>query len=327
MPHEHPAHSVAPDHLPDQTVPLVRLLMLIGFIIAGTCVGLFVVAILMPVLWNIPITDLPRFTAKPTTYPHGRDVMLALQAVPHALSFTVAPLLMLYATLPRRAWREWAGRQKQISGTNVLAGIALTLVSVPLMSWVIEWNANLHLPPALADLDHWMRAREDELREVTRLLAQMKSPVDLLTGILGLALIPAIGEELVFRGIMQPTLARWFGDRPGWGIWVTAIIFSAIHTQFLGFFPRMLLGAGFGYLYVWSGRLAAPIAAHFANNALQVVLLYLQQRGAAAIDPDSTAALPLPWVLGSVVLTVWAVVLIRRRLRHPLPLLDHPLHR
>lgn len=322
-----PPHPVAPDHLPDQTVPFVRLVMLIGFIVAGTCVGLFVVAILMPVVWNIPFTDLPRFTAKPNAYPHGRAVMLALQAVPHLLSFTVAPLLMLYVTLPRRAWNEWAGRQRRLSGPDIIAGIALTLVSVPLMSWVIEWNANIHLPPALADFDHWMRAREDELRELTRLLAQMKTPVELLTGIIGLALIPAFGEELVFRGIMQPTLARWFGDRPGLGIWVTAIIFSAIHTQFLGFFPRMLLGAGFGYLYVWSGRLAAPIAAHFTNNALQVILLYMQQHGAVVIDPDSTTALPLPWVLGSVVLTTGVVVLIRRRLRHPLPLLDHPLHR
>jgi membrane protease YdiL (CAAX protease family) len=57
-------------------------------------------------------------------------------------------------------------------------------------------------------------------------------------------------------------------------MWLTAIVFSAIHMQFEGFFPRIILGLVLGYLMMWSGNIAYPMIAHFVNNAVQVILQY-----------------------------------------------------
>jgi membrane protease YdiL (CAAX protease family) len=94
-----------------------------------------------------------------------------------------------------------------------------------------------------------------------------------------LAIIPALGEELIFRACFQKVLGRWTGNYH-LAIWLSAIIFSSIHFQFYGFFPRMFLGALFGYLLVWSGSIWLPILAHFLNNGMAVVGAYvLQQEG------------------------------------------------
>ena len=89
-----------------------------------------------------------------------------------------------------------------------------------------------------------------------------------------IAIIPAIGEELLFRGVIQRIFTRWTRSNH-WGIWIAAILFSALHMQFYGFVPRMLLGVLFGYLLVWSGSMWLPIIAHFLNNALAVIAMYM----------------------------------------------------
>jgi hypothetical protein len=87
-------------------------------------------------------------------------------------------------------------------------------------------------------------------------------------------------------------------------VWVAAILFSAIHMQFLGFVPRLFMGAALGYLFLWSGNLWYPIIAHFANNAMAVVLVYMQQHGSsqttldtAGIQDPAMAAISLAFCL------------------------------
>jgi membrane protease YdiL (CAAX protease family) len=105
----------------------------------------------------------------------------------------------------------------------------------------------------------------------------------LLLNVLMLAIIPALGEELVFRASLQKILGRWTGNYH-LAIWLSAIIFSGIHFQFYGFFPRMFLGALFGYLLVWSGSIWLPILAHFLNNAMATVGAYVLQLEGKSID-------------------------------------------
>jgi membrane protease YdiL (CAAX protease family) len=111
-----------------------------------------------------------------------------------------------------------------------------------------------------------------------------------------IAVLPGIGEELLFRGFLQNLLKRIFKNDHV-AIWVAAVLFSAIHFQFYGFIPRMLLGALFGYIYVWSGNLLYPIIAHFVNNCVSLVALYVYQKGLTDIDVESTEALPTMYVI------------------------------
>ena len=59
----------------------------------------------------------------------------------------------------------------------------------------------------------------------------------------------------------------------------------------------MLLGALFGYLYVWTGNLLIPIVAHFLNNSISLFALYIYQKGLIDIDVESTEALPTVYII------------------------------
>jgi hypothetical protein len=98
-----------------------------------------------------------------------------------------------------------------------------------------------------------------------------------------------MGEEIVCCGVLQRKLNEG-GMNHHAAIWISAILFSAIHVQFFGFVPRMLLGALFGYLYYWSGDLRVPIFAHFVNNGFMITMVYINQLGLTAFDLEDTEA-------------------------------------
>ena len=135
----------------------------------------------------------------------------------------------------------------------------------------------------------------------------MNSAMDLFINLIMIGLIPAIGEELVFRGVVQKIFSQW-SKNVHIGIWSAAFLFSAMHMQFYGFLPRMMLGGLLGYLYVWSGSLWLPIIGHFVNNAGAVLMSYFFQRGDLKLDPDKIGAendfgsLIASLVLGSVII-------------------------
>lgn len=147
----------------------------------------------------------------------------------------------------------------------------------PLMELISAWNMDMRLPEALRDLEQWMRRQEDQMALLTKELVMITRFDLLLLNLLVMAVIPAIVEEIYFRGVLQHIMVRMFRNGHV-AIWVTAIIFSAIHVQFYGFFPRLLLGLFFGYAYVWSRSIWVPIFGHFVNNATVTVLAFLYAR-------------------------------------------------
>ena len=126
---------------------------------------------------------------------------------------------------------------------------------------------------------------------MTQAFLVMNTPLDLLINLLIIAVIPALGEELLFRSLIQKLVYKWKSNIH-LSIWLTAFLFSAVHMQFLGFFPRMLLGALLGYMLVWTGSLAA-IMAHFTNNAIAVTDLLFRIRAASVTLENSELGLEL----------------------------------
>ena len=131
----------------------------------------------------------------------------------------------------------------------------------------------------------------------------------MLGGVFVIGLLPAIGEELVFRGLIQREI--WRGTmKIHLSIWLSAAIFSTIHFQFYGFVPRLLLGALFGYLYYWSGNLLIPIFSHFVNNAFIVVMTYLYQTKVTSVDIEGEDAAPLKFVIACALISAGLVYYI-----------------
>ncbi len=163
-------------------------------------------------------------------------------------------------------------------------------------SLFIELNESMKLPESMSQVEEVIRNMEDQLKELTKILTSFETPAYFMLSVLVVALIPAFGEELLFRGLLQNIFRQIFGNYHV-AIWVAAFFFSAIHFQFYGFLPRMLLGALFGYLYVWSGNILLPVLAHFLNNFLSLALMYVYQLEITEVDMESSEA-PSYWVIG-----------------------------
>lgn len=156
---------------------------------------------------------------------------------------------------------------------NWLIVLLLMIVSAPFMSWLVEFNNQLILPDFLAPLEAWMKQSEKSAEQITKLFLTFNGLGSFCYLMIIIAIVPAIGEELLFRGVIQKIVEKSFKNYH-LAIWVTAILFSALHMQFYGFLPRMLLGAMFGYVFYWSGSLWLPILGHFINNGSVVILSY-----------------------------------------------------
>lgn len=226
--------------------------------------------------------------------------LIKLVQIISSIGMFVIPAL-IYAKLQNK---DWLGYLKIIPVPAYLALLTIVIMfsASPALEYTVQLNKGMKLPYFLKELEDWMLQQELKMELMTKQLIVMNSIPALLVNLLMLAIIPAFGEELIFRGGLQQIFARWFGNHHV-AIWLTAIIFSSIHFQFYGFFPRMFLGAIFGYLLVWSGSLWLPILGHFLNNALAVFTAYWYQQQGLSIDkmfeaePSSLVQVSISFIL------------------------------
>lgn len=190
-------------------------------------------------------------------------------------------------------------------------------VSVPAQEAVIYWNYNIELPESMAAFAETMRNLEQQATNTMMMILDNPSVASLILNILIIGIAAAVAEELFFRGCFQRFLTT-AGISPHVAIWLVAICFSAMHLQFYGFVPRMLLGAYFGYLLLWTGSIYVPMTAHMLNNILYVVASWIQVRNGAS---DTITAAPQMWsttaTAASVLLTAAVLFFIYRLSRRP----------
>lgn len=190
------------------------------------------------------------------------------QIVSQLSLFILSSFIFAYL-VSKKPW-SYLGLDKVPGLKLIVIAVVIGLVSSPFLDWVMHVNSNIHLPAFLASLENWMRQMEAEATELTNLFLSGDGAGSLLVNLLMMALLAGLGEELLLRGIVQPLFIR-ITRNAHLGIWIAAALFSFMHLQFLGFFPRLLLGALFGYYYYWSRNLWIPIAAHIINNGIIVV--------------------------------------------------------
>jgi len=189
--------------------------------------------------------------------------------------------------------------------TDAVLVILLAVCLFPMTSFTGYLNSTMELPAWLSGVEQWMSEKEAELANLTNLIIASENFRDLLVNLIMIAILPAIGEELLFRGIFQKILYGLLKN--GWlAIWISAFVFSAIHLQFYGFLPRFILGLVYGYLFLWSGSLFLPVLAHFINNAVPTIGAFLD----ASENTGLNAEAPYSIQLGELIFPVILVVLI-----------------
>lgn len=162
---------------------------------------------------------------------------------------------------------------KRVSINNIFSIIFIMVFAIPVINFSGLINAQLSLPDWLSGLESWMQKQEASAKKLTELFLHVESTKGLAFNLFMIALLPAIGEELIFRGVLQRIFSNWTKNHH-WGIIISAFLFSFMHVQFFGFLPRFLLGVLFGYMVVWSKNLWPAIIAHFINNAAAVIVYF-----------------------------------------------------
>ena len=198
--------------------------------------------------------------------------------------------------------------------------ILLMLVALPAINLLSYWNQQMSLPAFLEPLEQWMKTSEESAKVLTEQFMHTTTIGGLIINLLLMAVLPALGEELTFRGVLQrlfqgSKVSEFQGSRvPHLAIWCSAILFSAIHLQFYGFIPRMLMGALFGYMLVWTGSLWIPILMHFTNNAMAVLLYFVSLRVGWDMEKmDAIGTNDTLWLgVVSMVITIAGIYAFRR---------------
>ncbi|NDW08161.1 CPBP family intramembrane glutamic endopeptidase [Dysgonomonas sp. 520] len=242
----------------------MQLVLLVLFTLAGTFVSILVLMLVLS-LMGVDIHN-------PSAIVSSALLMRVNQFVQTTFMFFIPALLWGY--LFNKKTSEGLKINKAPALSFVLVGIALIIIVQPLINLTAYYNDRLVLPEFLSSLEVKLRTMEESNAFLMQKLLSENSTYNIIANIFIIAIVAGIYEEFFFRGALQQIFKKIIGNYHV-TVWVMAVIFSAVHMQFFGFVPRVILGAILGYLFVWSGNLWVPIIVHVFNNAWAVIMSYV----------------------------------------------------
>lgn len=195
---------------------------------------------------------------------------------------------------------------------SIILLLAIMLSGLPFVNYLTELNMKMTIP--FEKLEELLRSLEEQTENMMMKLIETDNIGGLMLNLLMIAIIPSIGEELLFRGLMQRHLAESFRN-VHIAIIVTAIIFSLVHFQPYSFLPRFFLGIVLGYIFVMGKSIWYPIIAHFVNNAVGVIFYYMlfQQKTTDSLEEIGTSeSLPIMAILSLIAVVAFMVLLVMR---------------
>ena len=238
-------------------------------------------------------TDITQFLSPSISTPQGVSIFRVMQMFYTTGLFIFPPVLL--AILSSRNPRSFLWLYTPPLRFTFIA-MVLMILAIPGINLIASFNAIIPMPDLI---DHL----EAKAYELTKAFLTTDSTSILIINLFMVAVLPAIGEELLFRGVLQRQLCKLF-QNTFWGVLVASIVFSTIHLQFHGFIPRMLLGMLFGYLLVWSGSIWVPIIVHFINNALAVLAFYYIGKGSIPHQVETMGQYQQHWHIGVISLAL-----------------------
>jgi membrane protease YdiL (CAAX protease family) len=201
---------------------------------------------------------------------------------------------------------------------NLFLVVGILIIGIPFINWLIEVNKNFLLSHVFKSLNSAIERVDNNYTLITGRLLTTDTFGIYLFNILMIAILPAFGEELIFRGVLQK-LFNEATKNIHISVFITALIFSVIHGQFFGILPRFVLGIFLGYLMVWSKSLWLPIFAHFTNNAIIVTMLYFQNNYNCSFDFSLVGMSAIIILFSSIILAGLLIYVIRKSiLKYPL---------
>jgi CAAX protease family protein len=243
----------------------------------------------------------------------GREDLYFLRyiIVSQDISFFIVPAVIILFLL-RPGYQAEAIDLKGIRITDVILVVVLAFCIIPVSAFTGRLNALMEFHGSLSGVGHWMKEKEDWASQLIDLFMTGSSFLSMLLNLLIIALIPAVGEELIFRGVFQKIFQKMVGSGHI-AILITSVLFSAVHFQFFGFLPRLILGLIFGYLFLWSGSLWLPVISHFVNNAIPTVGAYLKGWNAINGAPEVTIWEQFAGMVVPLLIAISILIYLRKR--------------
>lgn len=201
-----------------------------------------------------------------------------IQVLNQVIGFLMPPVV--YVMLVQEKPFKYLGFNK-LPAWSILGIVAIFTV-IPFLSMVTDWNDGIVFPESMRAIEEQLRNTQKQSEEIIKTFISQGS---LCSSLLIIAALAAVSEELLFRSVIQKAFIKLFRNAHV-AIIVTAFVFSAVHMDFFGFFPRFVLGIMLGYMFWMSGSIIPSMLMHFANNATIVVLYYLNTRDFINIDVE-----------------------------------------
>lgn len=287
--------------------PFLKLLMILVITIASAMlITIFCLIIAIPIFGLDEIMALASGGA-------SISMMKYLQIV-QSFSVFIIPSFLAALILSRKPlkWLKFG----KIELSSALTVVFILLAAQPLTGLLGYLNMQMSLPDFLHGWEVWMETAESSANTLIFQFLDTSSPTQIFINVFIIVLLPSIGEELLFRGAIQPTLKKIVKNHHT-AVWITAFLFSAMHMQFFTFLPRFFLGALLGYLLVYGKRIWYPIIGHFINNLLSLILFYYLRITQPEINPlDASNDQPEVWmIIASTLLLIGLFGLFRNKMK------------
>ncbi len=279
---------------------LILLLSLLFTLVFGMALGVafFGTDVISQMMDGVSFTD-----------PSSMPLLKYLQVINTLGLFLFPPLIFAFLVSKRPI--SYLGMNISPSLRSSFLGVMVILVILPFLHWTAGLNEMMKLPEFMSGIENWMMQSEEQAAELTELFLSTTTVSGLLVNLFMIAVLPALGEEFLFRGVLLKIFRRWTGSIH-LAVIISAILFSALHLQFYGFLPRFLLGLVLGYLFVWTRSIWVPVIVHFFNNGIAVYAGWLFARGEIASSADSFGDTVNPYfIAGSFMLTLLFLLGIR----------------
>lgn len=265
--------------------PPMRLALFLGATGISMILGALISFSLVAAFLHIGINDIQKVILAP----ENASIAQFANALASIIAFGLPSIAVAYFTKGNLSQNMGFAPVKSFQQLGIV--IALALAGLVLSGALGSLTEKI---PIGASFKNWADGLEAQYKKALVSMTQMHSVIDLLYALLAVAIVPAIVEELYFRGALQKTLNDWTG-KPFISILVTALFFSAIHFSYFGFLSRMALGLLLGFIYQYTKTIWLPVLLHFINNGIAIVVLYSVRSNPAKIEKAMDENLPIYW--------------------------------
>ncbi|MEJ7610406.1 MAG: CPBP family intramembrane glutamic endopeptidase [Ferruginibacter sp.] len=237
----------------------------LGFILAGGIQLLLTLQMLPP---GTKITD-PDAVMKAILAPGNVNMARLMQALGTLFLLFIPAVLWSWVSNGKNMF--WLGFSKYISGRQLILGFLIIFTAAfaaaplaDLSKWIVG-----HFP----SLDATAKKMEEQYTQQALALSDLRGWGDYLIALVIMAFLPAMFEEVFFRGALQNLLVKWL-RKPVVGILITSLIFSLIHLSVYLFLSRFVLGIALGLMFHLTKNIWITVIAHFLNNAIALSQLF-----------------------------------------------------